>query len=178
MEIMWPVGSIPMHFRHQCFRQLWLPVCQSVNVRWTFLSVSASSIQHATDKNVHPGSVDPPRIADRNKSSNEPVNFDVDFSVPQRHRVRFTNDLAGRDFEVLTELMVASDDVVPPPKVLLIIDQGVAETSLTNQLVSRLATSNQIRLMNCGSVLPLLPASGSTPKGPVARHSNARRLIL
>ena len=90
------------------------------------------------------------------------MNFDVDFSVPQRHRVRFTNDLAGRDFEVLTELMVANDDVVPPPKVLLIIDHGVAETSPTSQLVSRLSASNQIKLMNCGSVLPLQPASGST----------------
>ena len=86
--------------------------------------------------------------------SNDPVNFDVDFSVPQRHRVRFTSDLAGRDFEVLTELMVANDDVVPPPKVLLIIDHGIAETRVMSQLVSRLDASKQIRLMNCSSVLP------------------------
>lgn len=86
------------------------------------------------------------------KPSNDPVKFDVDFSVPQRHRVRFTNDLAGSDFEVLTELMVASDDVAPPPKVLLIIDHGIAATTVTSQLVSRLAASNQIRLMDCSSV--------------------------
>ena len=101
------------------------------------------------------------------------MNFDVDFSVPQRHRVRFTNDLAGRDFEVLTELMVANDDVVPPPKVLLIIDHGVAETSVTSQLVSRLAASNQIRLMNCGSVLPLQPASGSTFKNQTTQQKSS-----
>ena len=92
------------------------------------------------------------------------MNYDVDFSVPQRHRVRFTNDLAGRDFEVLTELMVANDDVVAPPKVLLVIDHGVAETSLTSQLVSRLANSKQIKLMDCGSVFPNHPKSGPVPK--------------
>ena len=101
------------------------------------------------------------------------MNFDVDFSVPQRHRVRFTNDLAGRDFEVLTELMVANDGVVPPPKVLLIIDHGVAETSPTSQLVSRLASSSQIRLMNCGSVLPLQPASGATFKSQTTLQKNS-----
>ena len=64
------------------------------------------------------------------------MNFDVDFSVPQRHRVRFTSDLAGRDFEVLTELIVVNDDVAPPPKVLLIVDQGVASTAASAPSVS------------------------------------------
>ena len=84
--------------------------------------------------------------------SNDPVNFDVDFSVPQRHRVRFTTDLAGRDFEVLTELIVANDNVSPPPKVLLVVDQGVADSAATEQLVSRLNASKQINVMDCSSV--------------------------
>ena len=81
-----------------------------------------------------------------------PVNFDVDFSVPQRHRVRFTSNLAGRDFEVLTELIVVNDDIAPPPKVLLIVDQGVANTAATSQLISRLSASKQVRVMDCSSV--------------------------
>ena len=80
------------------------------------------------------------------------MNFDVDFSVPQRHRVRFTSDLAGRDFEVLTELIVVNDDITPPPKVLLIVDQGVANTAATSQLISRLSASKQVRVMDCSSV--------------------------
>ena len=95
------------------------------------------------------------------KTSNSPVNLDVDFSVPQRHRIRFTNDLAGRDFEVLTDLMVANDDRLPPPKVLLIIDQGVAETIPAQQIVSRLSSSKQITLMNCGSASLNQSSSGS-----------------
>ena len=85
------------------------------------------------------------------------MNFDVDFSIPQRHRVRFTNDLAGRDFEVLTELMVANDDVMPPPKVLLIVDQGIAETTVTRQLVSRLVRQqpNQVDELRLSAAQPV-----------------------
>ena len=80
------------------------------------------------------------------------MNFDIDFTVPLRHRVRFTTDLAGRDFEVLTELIVANDDVAPPTKVLLIVDHGVANSVATSQLVSRLSDSKQITVMDCSSV--------------------------
>lgn len=80
------------------------------------------------------------------------MNFDIDFTVPLRHRVRFTTDLAGRDFEVLTELIVANDDVAPPTKVLLIVDHGVANSVATSQLVSRLSDSKQIMVMDCSSV--------------------------
>ena len=100
------------------------------------------------------------------------MNFDVDFSVPQRHRVRFTNDLAGRDFEVLTELMVAGD-VLPPPKVLLIIDQGIAETNVTRQLVARLAASKQIRLMSCSSVSPSQSSSDQISKGSTSDQESS-----
>ena len=80
------------------------------------------------------------------------MNFDIDFTVPLRHRVRFTTDLAGRDFEVLTELIVANDDIAPPTKVLLIVDHGVAKSVATSQLVSRLGDSKQIMVMDCSSV--------------------------
>ncbi len=94
------------------------------------------------------------------------MNFDVDFTIPQRHRVRFTSDLSGKDFEVLTELMVVNDEVAPPPKVLLIVDHGVANTPATRQLISRLTASKQIRVMDCSSVSVRQSNERSTPSFP------------
>lgn len=75
------------------------------------------------------------------------MNFDVDFSVPFRHRVRFTSDLAGREFETLTDLVVG-DSPPLPPKVLLVVDQGLAGNQHVQKLVRRLDGCNVLSLLD------------------------------
>jgi 3-dehydroquinate synthase len=75
------------------------------------------------------------------------MNFDVDFSVPFRHRVRFTSDLAGREFETLTDLVVG-DSPPLPPKVLLVVDQGLSDNQHVKKLVRRLDGCNVLSLLD------------------------------
>lgn len=91
------------------------------------------------------------------------MNFDVDFSVPFRHRLRFTSDLAGREFETLTDLVV-EDSPPLPPKVLLVVDQGLAGNANVQKLVRRLEGCN---------VLSLLDGRGFSVAATPGNHSDA-----
>ena len=49
--------------------------------------------------------------------------YDIDFSVPQRHRLRFTGDCFGEDFSTLLDLLESSPD--KPPRIQVWIDSGL-----------------------------------------------------
>ena len=53
-----------------------------------------------------------------------PRSFDVAFSVPQVHRVRFTRDLFSREQDVLADVLEASGE--RPPRVQFWLDEEEA----------------------------------------------------
>ena len=76
--------------------------------------------------------------------------FDIDFEVPFRHRVRFTDNLAEDDTEVLLELLKSPVDI--KPRVLLVVDDHLAEQSgRVAELVAKLETNQDILLLDGGS---------------------------
>ena len=64
------------------------------------------------------------RPPDLSRSDSPPDAFDIDFTVPQRHRLRFTEDVFGRDARVLVDLIVTDSE--RPPRVLAYCDASVA----------------------------------------------------
>ena len=74
------------------------------------------------------------------------MNFDIDFAVPFRHRVRFTSDLSGNEFDVLTDLLIADAPITP--KVLLVVDDSLSESSqVSDCLIQRLQSVDSIELI-------------------------------
>lgn len=67
--------------------------------------------------------------------------FDVDFSVPFTHRLRFTADVAGEDFDQLRGVLQTDASSGHPGKTLLWVDRGVQEASdVAARLSDRLST--------------------------------------
>ena len=76
--------------------------------------------------------------------------IDIDFEVPFRHRVRFTDNLAEEDTQVLLDLLESPADI--KPRVLMVVDEQLAEHSgRVSELVSRLENDQNILLLDGGS---------------------------
>ena len=76
--------------------------------------------------------------------------FDVEFSVPFQHRVRFAEDLAESELATLLELFESAPGT--KPRVLLVVDEHLAEQSSRVAEISRRLESNEdILLMDGGS---------------------------
>lgn len=52
--------------------------------------------------------------------------YDIDFAVPFRHRLRFTDDVFGQDVGVLLQLLEPAEG---PVRVMTVIDDGLLQTS-------------------------------------------------
>lgn len=80
--------------------------------------------------------------------------YDIDFSVPQTHRLRFTRDCFGDDFPTLLELLHPSSHGVARVQVWL--DQGLAnwEPSLQDRIASQLDDSAGVELVGEVELLP------------------------
>ena len=82
--------------------------------------------------------------------SSVPNSFDIDFSVPFRHRVRFTQDLVEEEFDTLLELLESVPGV--RPRVLLVVDEHLAKHSYrTAELARRIEAHPDVLLMDGGS---------------------------
>lgn len=76
--------------------------------------------------------------------------IDIDFEVPFRHRVRFTEDLAEEDTHTLLQLLESPPDI--KPRVLLVVDNHLAEHSgRVAELTQKLENNQSILLMDGGS---------------------------
>jgi 3-dehydroquinate synthase len=75
----------------------------------------------------------------------DPRKLDIDFQVPYRHRLRFTDDCLGSDWEVVESLMEGSEGVAA--RVQCWVDQGVsdADSRLIERLQERLAGSDRLQ---------------------------------
>lgn len=86
------------------------------------------------------------------------MKFDIDFAVPFRHRVRFTNDMANREFDVLLDLLEPTSNT--PAKTLVVVDSAVARASFHSDsavagwlqtIVNNLQSNAKICLLDCSS---------------------------
>lgn len=80
--------------------------------------------------------------------------YDIDFSVPQVHRLRFTNDCFGDDFPVLAELLQSSSPAAS--RVQVWVDQGLVDWdgSLPQRIAARLSQTSGIGLVDEVQMLP------------------------
>lgn len=80
--------------------------------------------------------------------------YDIDFSVPQVHRLRFTRDCFGDDFPTLLELLHPSSHGLARVQVWL--DQGLAnwEPSLPDRIATQLDQSVGVELVGEVELLP------------------------
>ncbi len=82
--------------------------------------------------------------------SSVPNSFDIDFNVPFRHRVRFTQDLVEAEFETLLDLLESAAGV--QPRVLLVVDEQLAiESARIGELARKLEEHPDVLLMDGGS---------------------------
>lgn len=80
--------------------------------------------------------------------------YDIDFSVPLVHRLRFTRDCFGDDFEVIRDLLQpGSSDA---PRVQIWIDDGLAkwDAGLCDRIESRFAGARELELVGRIHSLP------------------------
>jgi 3-dehydroquinate synthase len=91
------------------------------------------------------------RIPDPRETAALPPAVDISFSVPQVHRVRFTNDVLGADAGALIDLLKAADGA--PARVQFWLDAHVAEAQpeLT-QRIHALARKYRERMRLAGNV--------------------------
>jgi 3-dehydroquinate synthase len=76
--------------------------------------------------------------------------YDIDFEVPFRHRVRFTENLSENDTNVLLELLESPRDI--KPRVLVVVDDHLLENSgRISELIGKLETDQNILLLDGGS---------------------------
>ncbi len=95
--------------------------------------------------------------------------YDIDFEVPFRHRVRFTQDLAEEDTNVLLELLESPADI--KPRVLVVLDDQLLENSgRVEELLSKLENDQSILLLDGGSSERPGPAF-TLPGGEVVKNS-------
>ncbi|MCA9058934.1 MAG: 3-dehydroquinate synthase [Planctomycetaceae bacterium] len=94
----------------------------------------------------------------------EAAHFDVDFQVPFRHRLRFTNDVFGSDSDVLANLIEASEQRLP--RIQFWLDQHVLEANpgLKEQIRS-FEKKYASRFQSCG--LPHIVPGGEAVKNDV-----------
>ena len=77
------------------------------------------------------------------------ASFDVDFHVPVRQRVRFTQDLARGQIDVLLDVLTGGE--AGPPKVLVVADRDVAvHSARVGEIIEQLDACDRVRLMPGG----------------------------
>jgi 3-dehydroquinate synthase len=86
--------------------------------------------------------------------NSEALSYDVDFSVPLVHRLRFTDDCFGDDFPVLAKLFERDDQDLARVQVWL--DEGLCQwkPELAEQIEQRLGTCKHIQLVCSIKTLP------------------------
>ena len=95
--------------------------------------------------------------------------YDIDFEVPFRHRVRFTENLVDEDIDVLLDLLESPADI--KPRVLVVADDHLLEHSgRIAELISRLETNQNILLLDGGSTESPGPAF-TLPGGEKVKNS-------
>ena len=95
--------------------------------------------------------------------------YDIDFEVPFRHRVRFTENLVDQDIDVLLDLLESPVDI--KPRVLVVADDHLLEHSgRIAELISRLETNQNILLLDGGSTESPGPAF-TLPGGEKVKNS-------
>ena len=69
--------------------------------------------------------------------SDDHSRYDIEFAVPLVHRLRFTRDCFGGDFEVIRDLLEPS--VTEPARIQVWIDEGLAawDESLCQRITHR-----------------------------------------
>lgn len=82
------------------------------------------------------------------------LRYDIDFSVPQRHRLRFTQDCFGADFDVVRELFESHSG--SPARLQIWCDEGLCEfdRGLTSRLESQFASAAELELVDQVRTLP------------------------
>ena len=80
--------------------------------------------------------------------------FDIDFSIPMVHRLRFTRDCLGADFEVLRELMEPGS--TEASRVQVWIDEGLTQwdTTLLERTASQIRSAAELHLVAPPQALP------------------------
>ncbi len=94
--------------------------------------------------------------------------YDIDFAVPMRHRLRFTTDCFGSDFPMLAELFECSG--CQPARVQVWIDQGLCkwDESLTGRITKCLSSvSNAVELV---APIEALPGGEAVKNDPTVVH--------
>ncbi|QEG20623.1 3-dehydroquinate synthase [Mariniblastus fucicola] len=95
--------------------------------------------------------------------------FDIDFEVPFRHRVRFTENLAENDTGVLLDLLESPSEI--KPRVLIVVDDQLLENSgRVAELIEKLENNQDILLLDGGSTERPGPAF-VLPGGETAKNS-------
>ena len=95
--------------------------------------------------------------------------YDIDFEVPFRHRVRFTNDLAENDTDVLLELLESPRDI--KPRLLIVVDDHLLEHSgRVSHLIGKLENNQNLLLLDGGSAERPGPAF-ALPGGEKVKNS-------
>ncbi|MCA9194844.1 MAG: 3-dehydroquinate synthase [Planctomycetales bacterium] len=80
--------------------------------------------------------------------------YDIEFSVPMVHRLRFTEDCFGQDFDILKE--VFEHPAHSPARIQVWVDEGVAQAdnSLCDRIATRLDQANGLELVSDVELLP------------------------
>lgn len=80
--------------------------------------------------------------------------FDIDFSIPMVHRLRFTKDCLGADFGVLRELMEPGS--TEPSRVQVWVDDGLThwDATLLERTASQINAAAELNLVSAPQTLP------------------------
>ena len=75
------------------------------------------------------------------------TSIDIEFSAPLTHRLRTTDDVAGRDFDVLKDVLTLDNLDVPGTKIRVLMVGESAIKSQVNAIQKRLETCSEIELV-------------------------------
>jgi 3-dehydroquinate synthase len=84
------------------------------------------------------------------ESSDQATHFDVDFSVPMTHRLRFTQNCFGDEFDVLRELFEPS--VADPARVQVWVDSGLANPEFMKTLKRKFVSATELQLTSLSTL--------------------------
>ncbi|MEL7335885.1 MAG: 3-dehydroquinate synthase, partial [Planctomycetota bacterium] len=86
--------------------------------------------------------------------SSRPAQLDIAFDVPQKQRIRFTDDVTGSDLAVLLDVLRPGHGQVPA-KVLTVVDADVHDQHASLQvMLQRMQRSSRITLVAPPMVVP------------------------
>lgn len=95
--------------------------------------------------------------------------YDIDFEVPFRHRIRFTENLVEEETNVLLDLLQSPGEL--KPRVLVVVDDQLLEHSgRIAELIVKLQNCENILLVDGGSSRQSSPAF-AMPGGEVVKNS-------